>query len=91
MLDLYLSENEILIYNSIVGNSKTFLLSPNLQRNTEVHKTLTQICIYVGLFNCSGFGVADQRQQFVTFRFQITHLHVFFTTKVDSSHIIVQI
>ena len=39
-----LSENEILIYNSVVGN-RTFLLSPNLQRNTEVHKTLTQICI----------------------------------------------
>ena len=40
-----LSQNEILIYNSVVGNSRTFLLSPNLQRNTEVHKTLTQICI----------------------------------------------
>ena len=32
-----LSENEILIYNSVVKNSRTFLLSPNLQRNTEVH------------------------------------------------------
>ena len=39
--------------------------------------------------NCSGFGVADQRRQFVTFRFQITHL--FSTTEVNSSHIIVQI
>ena len=41
-----LSENEILIYNSVVRKSRTFLLSPNLQRNTEDHKTLTQICIY---------------------------------------------
>ena len=40
-----LSENEILIYNNVVGNSRAFLLSPNIQRNTEVHKTLTQICI----------------------------------------------
>ena len=39
-----LSENEILIYCNVVGNRKAFLLS-NLQRNTEVHKTLTQICI----------------------------------------------
>ena len=39
------SENDILIYNSVVRNSRTFLLvSPNLQRYTEVHKTLTQIC-----------------------------------------------
>ena len=37
--------NKILIYNSVVRNSRTFLLSPNLQRNIEVHKTLTQICI----------------------------------------------
>ena len=40
-----LSENGILIYNNVVGNSRAFLLSSNLQRNTEVHKTLTQICI----------------------------------------------
>ena len=40
-----MKKNEILIHNSVVGNSRTFLLSPNLQRNTEVHKTLTQICI----------------------------------------------
>ena len=39
--------------------------------------------------NCSGFGVADQRWQFVTIRFQITQL--FSTTEVNSSHIIVQI
>ena len=40
-----LSENEILIYmyNSVVGNSRSFLLSLILQRNTEVHITLTQI------------------------------------------------
>ena len=31
---------ELPIYNSVVGNSRTFLLSPNLQRNTGVHKTL---------------------------------------------------
>ena len=41
----YLSENEILIYYNVVGNRKAFLLSSNLQRITEVHKTLTQICI----------------------------------------------
>ena len=40
-----LSENEILIYNNVIENSRAFLLSSNLQRNTEVHKTLTQICI----------------------------------------------
>ena len=40
-----LSENDILIYYNVVGNRKTFLLSSNLQRNTEIHKTLTQICI----------------------------------------------
>ena len=45
-----LSENEILVYNSVVGYSRAFLLSPNLQRNTEVHKTLTQIYAYVGLY-----------------------------------------
>ena len=39
--------------------------------------------------NYSGFGVADQRRQFVTFQFQITHL--FSTTEANSSHIIVQI
>ena len=38
-----LSENEILIYNNFVGNNRAFLLY--LQRNTEVHKTLAQICI----------------------------------------------
>ena len=41
-----LSEYEILIYNSVVGSSRTFLLSPNLQINTEVHKRRTQICIW---------------------------------------------
>ena len=36
--------SEILMYN-VVGNSRAFLLSSNLQWNTEVHKTRTQICI----------------------------------------------
>ena len=40
-----LSENEILICNNVVGNSMAFLLSSNVQRNKEVHKTLTQIFI----------------------------------------------
>ena len=40
-----LSKNEILIYNNVVGNNRAFLLSSDLQRNTEFHKTLTQICI----------------------------------------------
>ena len=40
-----LSENEILMYYNVVGNRRAFLLSSNLQRNTEVHKTLTQICL----------------------------------------------
>ena len=42
-----------------------------------------------GYINGSSFGVTDQRQQFITFQFQITHL--FSTTEVNSSHIIVQI
>ena len=40
-----LSENEILISNNVIGSSRTFLLSSNLQRNTKVHKRLTQISI----------------------------------------------
>ena len=39
--------------------------------------------------DCSGFGVADQRRQFITLHFQITHL--FSTAELNSSHIIVQI
>ena len=36
---------------------KAFLLSSNLQRNTEVHKTLTQICI-CGTVQCiNGSGI----------------------------------
>ena len=38
--------------------------------------------------NCSGFGVADRRQQFITFQSQITQL--FSTTEVNSSHDILQ-
>ena len=45
MLDLICQKNKILIYYNVVGNRKAFLLSSNLQRNTEVQKTLTQICI----------------------------------------------
>ena len=41
-----LSENKILIYYNVDENRKAFLLSSNLQRNTEVHKPLTQICIF---------------------------------------------
>ena len=48
-----LSENEILIYYNVVGNHRTFLLS-NLQRNNEVHKTLTQICICGTVFMEAG-------------------------------------
>ena len=39
--------------------------------------------------DCSGFSVADQRRQFITLHFQITHL--FSTAEVNSSHIIIQI
>ena len=39
--------------------------------------------------NRSGFGVAVQRRQLITFQFQITQQ--FSTTEVNSSHIMVQI
>ena len=70
--------------------SRAFLLSSNVQRNKEVYKTLTQICICgTVLINCSGFGFADQQQQFITYHYQIIQL--FSTTEVNSSHNIVQI
>ena len=45
ILDLICQKMKSWLCNSVVRNSRTFLLSPNLQRNTEVNKTLTQICI----------------------------------------------
>ena len=66
--------------SEIVGHSCYHQISKE-NTNTEMHMW---DCI-----NWSGVGVADQRRQFVTFRFQITHL--FSTTEVNSSHIIVQI
>ena len=44
-----LSEMKSWLYCNVVGNCiiKAFLLSSNLQRNTEVHKALTQICMHI--------------------------------------------
>ena len=75
------------MYNNVVGNTVGPSCYHQISKEIlHVHKTLAQIYAY--MWNCingSSFGVGDQRRQFVTFRFQITHL--FSTTEVNSSHI----
>ena len=66
------------------------MLSSILQRNTEVQKTLTRVCICgTVLIVAVLVSLPDQRPKFITFQFQITQL--LNTTEVISSHIIVQI
>ena len=86
----YLSEKEILIYNYVVENSRAFLYS-NLQRITEVHKTLTQIWICGIVLMVAVLAVSASLTDGgkISFQFQITQQ--FSTTEVNSSHIIVQI
>ena len=82
-----LSENEILIYNSVVGN-RTILLSPNLQRNTDVHKSLTQICTCGTVLIVAVSASLTNDDNLSHFDFKS---YIFSTTEVNSSHVIVQI
>ena len=54
-----MSENEILIYNNVVGSSRAFLLS-NLQRNTESSQNANTNMHMWDCINGSSFGVVDQ-------------------------------
>ena len=46
ILDLICQKMKSWYTTLLLEISRAFFLSSNLQRNTEVHKTLTQICIY---------------------------------------------
>ena len=71
-----LSEDEILICNNVVGNSRAILLSLHRQRNTvtDVHKTLTQVRICGTVLIVAVSASPTKEGNLSHFNFQITQL-----------------